>query len=279
MARVEQQKDARPLFRWLAGLTAPVFLITAFIAWFPGLVNLEEEPSFFMGAIMAWGAVVFTSIAATGKLKRIDAEQRGRQHKLFAAASRYAAGEMTLEEYGTITQRLLEGGGEWRRLALEGKKLEACKLYKEETGRSLNPTWIRRLPIPSGVVVQRAFTTLVSSIAKYVCVLATVKMRGLQDHWWRFQRSAAQLLRQPDVLTVSCSICDSVVPDWKQRNGGARLRLIVPSYHWALSWLVGPADMKRWARRWRIPPAICINANSQRLDNPTRVGFDANLLR
>jgi ribosomal protein L7/L12 len=31
----------------------------------------------------------------------------------------------------------LEEGGEWKRLALEGKKLEACKLYKQEMGFSL----------------------------------------------------------------------------------------------------------------------------------------------
>jgi hypothetical protein len=60
-----------------------------------------------------------------------------RERQLISAAPRYTVGELTLEEYGTITRELLEEGGKWRQLALEGKKLEACKLYKQEMGVSL----------------------------------------------------------------------------------------------------------------------------------------------
>jgi hypothetical protein len=82
-------------------------------------------------------ALVAGQIALTGKPPEAGNQRSSRHQQLITAAHRYAAGEITLENYGTITRELLEEGGEWRRRALEGNKLEACKLYKQEMGVSL----------------------------------------------------------------------------------------------------------------------------------------------
>ena len=82
-------------------------------------------------------ALVAGRIALTGRPPEAGNAPSARRQKLISAAYRYAAGDLTLEEYGVMTRKLLEGGGQWQQLAREGKKLEACKHYKEEMGVSL----------------------------------------------------------------------------------------------------------------------------------------------
>jgi hypothetical protein len=71
--------EARPIIRWLAGFSAPIFVITALITAFPRLVGNHAQPSYPLAALLLWGGALFVTIAATGKLKRLFSlrEQRG----------------------------------------------------------------------------------------------------------------------------------------------------------------------------------------------------------
>ena len=103
MASDLKQPKARPVFRWLAGLTCPVFAIMAVVIAFPGVVGFAEKPSYFFAMIMLWGALVFGPIAATGRVDGIHNDQM----RLLLAAKKYVSGKITLEEYGAETKRLL----------------------------------------------------------------------------------------------------------------------------------------------------------------------------
>jgi hypothetical protein len=104
MSSKERQPDARPVFRWLAALTCPVFVLMAIITAFPQLVG-EGKSSFLLAALFAWGAVFFGSIAATGKYET-DGKQR---HQLLLAAKKHVDGQTTLEEYSARTKEILDG--------------------------------------------------------------------------------------------------------------------------------------------------------------------------
>ena len=92
------------MFRWLAGLTCSVFVLMAIMTAFPQFVGWEGKSSFLLAALFAWGAVVFGSIAATGRF-----EAGGKQRlQLLLAARKYVDGQMTLEEYGSRTKEILD---------------------------------------------------------------------------------------------------------------------------------------------------------------------------
>ena len=100
----EKQPDARPVFRWLAGLTCPVFLLMAVITAYPPLVGWDDESNLFIAVVFFWGAIFFGSIAATGKF-----ETGGKQRlQLFLAAKKYVDGQITLEEYGSRTKEIYD---------------------------------------------------------------------------------------------------------------------------------------------------------------------------
>ena len=100
MSSKEEQPDARPVFRWLAGFTCPVFVLMTIMQ----LVGWEGKSSFLLAALFAWGAVFFGSIAATGK-----SGTGGKQRlQLLSAARKYVDGQMTLEEYGSRTKEILD---------------------------------------------------------------------------------------------------------------------------------------------------------------------------
>ena len=104
MNEAPKQPAARPVFRWLAALTCPVFVVMAIVSAF-GVLDENKKPDFWHATLFAWGAIFFGSVAATGKF-----ETGVRQRlQLLVAAKKYADGEMSLEEYGSRTREILGG--------------------------------------------------------------------------------------------------------------------------------------------------------------------------
>jgi len=98
------KQAARPIFRWLAAITTPVFVVMAVVSLF-GILDANGKPDVFATALFAWGAVMFGSIAATGRFET----SATRPLQLFAAAKKYADDEITLEEYGSRTKDIMQG--------------------------------------------------------------------------------------------------------------------------------------------------------------------------
>ena len=98
-----RKQPARAIFRWLAGFSCLVFVLVAITSAFPGLLGFNDEPSFAMALSLLSGAVCLASIAASGRLPS-GAKQRFQLHLL---ATRYASGNMTLDEYGATTKEIL----------------------------------------------------------------------------------------------------------------------------------------------------------------------------
>jgi hypothetical protein len=98
------KRDARPVFRWLAGLTCPVFLVMAVLIAFPQLIGWGDKPNYLFAALFIWGAYFFGTVAATGRW-----DDSGRKRAaLEIAAKKYLAREITLDEYGSQTKQILE---------------------------------------------------------------------------------------------------------------------------------------------------------------------------
>lgn len=106
MSGNEPKIDARPVFRWLAGLSALACLLTAIFLAFPDVLGQQEDPSIAMAVFMLWATAMFAVIAYTGALPKGQATQR----QLLLAANKYVSGQMSLEEYGSFTKELLENG-------------------------------------------------------------------------------------------------------------------------------------------------------------------------
>ena len=92
MNETPKQPPARPIFRWLAAITSPVFVVMAVVS-----------ADLWSTLLFTWGAIFFGSIAATGKFET-GSKQR---LQLFIAAKKYADDEITLEEYGSRTKELM----------------------------------------------------------------------------------------------------------------------------------------------------------------------------
>ncbi len=99
-----KQAAARPIFRWLAAITIPVFVVMAVVSVF-GILDANGKPDVFSTVLFAWGAVMFGSIAATGKFETSATKPL----QLFVAAKKYADDEITLEEYGSRTKDIMQG--------------------------------------------------------------------------------------------------------------------------------------------------------------------------
>ena len=99
-----KKRDARPVFRWLAGFTCPVFLVMFVACAFP-TVGFADKPEYFSAVLFFWGALFFGTVAATG---RFDTGWN-KQFQLAIAAKKYAEGEITLDEYGSQTKQILGG--------------------------------------------------------------------------------------------------------------------------------------------------------------------------
>jgi hypothetical protein len=104
MNETPKQPAARPIFRWLAAITIPVFVVMAVVSAF-GIPDANGKPDFVSAVLFAWGAIFFGSIAATGQFKT-----GGNQRiQLVIAAKKYADDEITLEEYGSRTKHIVKG--------------------------------------------------------------------------------------------------------------------------------------------------------------------------
>lgn len=97
------QPAARPIFRWLAAIATPVFVVMAFVALF-GILDANGKPDVFMTMFFTYGAGMFGSIAATGRFE----SSVTKPFQLFAAAKKYADGETSLEEYGARTKEIMQ---------------------------------------------------------------------------------------------------------------------------------------------------------------------------
>ena len=104
MSNDEKKSDARPVFRWLAGLSGLACLLMVPVVAFPGAFSMDDEPSFLMALFFLWVAMMFGTVTFTGSLPK----GRKAQMKLYLAAKRYASEQMSLEEYGSFTKKLLD---------------------------------------------------------------------------------------------------------------------------------------------------------------------------
>ena len=104
MSETTKQPAARPIFRCLAAITIPVFVVMAVVSAL-GILDPNGKPDFVSTGLFAWGAMFFGSIAATGTFETA-AKQR---LQLFIAAKKYADDEITLEEYGSRAKDIMKG--------------------------------------------------------------------------------------------------------------------------------------------------------------------------
>jgi hypothetical protein len=63
----ESKSNARSVFRWLAGISCPFFLVAAVLTAFPNMMGGNNKPSFGLAALLLWGSALFGSIATRGK--------------------------------------------------------------------------------------------------------------------------------------------------------------------------------------------------------------------
>ena len=99
MKKAAKRSKARPIFRWLAGLTCLVYLLPMIFG---------ETMSIFDSLFVWVPFIIFGAIAVTGYLPGgRDAQDKV---QLTAAAQEYAAGQMTLEEYGSVTKDIISSG-------------------------------------------------------------------------------------------------------------------------------------------------------------------------
>ena len=101
---MNKKPAVRPIFRWVAALTIPVFVVMAVVSAF-GIQDANGKPDIFSTALFAWGAVFFGSIAATGKFDTAGKKQL----QLFVAAKKYTADEISLDDYGSRTKEIMQG--------------------------------------------------------------------------------------------------------------------------------------------------------------------------
>lgn len=99
-----QQVPARPIFRVLAAISIPVFVVMAVVSMF-GILDANGKPDVFMTILFTYAAGMFVSIAATGRFE----SSVTKPIQLFAAAKKYAEDEITLEEYGSRTKDIIQG--------------------------------------------------------------------------------------------------------------------------------------------------------------------------
>lgn len=102
MNEKSKKAAARLVFRWLASITVPVFVVMAAVCMF-GI--LDGHPDIFMTFAFTYGAVMFASIAWTGRFEFSITKLI----LLIAAAKKFADDQITLEEYGSRTRELMQG--------------------------------------------------------------------------------------------------------------------------------------------------------------------------
>jgi len=94
MEEQPNKTGTRLVFRWLAGLSCPFFVLAAIATAFPQVFGGNGQPSILLAALLFWGGVLFASIAATGKLRQETTESRSGEQ--VAQPDREQAGELSI---------------------------------------------------------------------------------------------------------------------------------------------------------------------------------------
>ena len=102
MATPTKKPKTRPP-RWLNNLLNAFLVILAAYFAFPQLFGSNDEPSYDMVVVSLCFAVA--SVAANYGRKSED--RRSKEQELVHAATEFAAGKITLEEYGSQTKKIL----------------------------------------------------------------------------------------------------------------------------------------------------------------------------
>jgi uncharacterized membrane protein len=104
MAISTNNPNSRPVIRWLNHLTCPFLVITAAVMAFPQLIGSKDEPAYSL-------AIAFLALAVVlgiAPYARESENRRSKEEELVRAATEFAAGNITLEEYGTQTKKILD---------------------------------------------------------------------------------------------------------------------------------------------------------------------------
>ena len=98
-----KKPNSRPVFRWLSHLTCPVMVIIAVVMAFPRVIGSNDDPTYALAVVFLSLAVMFGALLYGDRLERA----RSKQVRIFLAANEYAAGNITLEEYGSQTKEIM----------------------------------------------------------------------------------------------------------------------------------------------------------------------------
>ena len=99
-----KRTNSHPVFRWLSHLACPVMVIIAVVMAFPGVIGSNDDPSYTEAVVFLALAVVIGTARYGDRLERA----RSKRVQVFIAANEYAAGNITLEEYGSQTKEILK---------------------------------------------------------------------------------------------------------------------------------------------------------------------------
>lgn len=128
MTNSNKQLDVRPIFRYLAGISCPAFVVVPVFAAFPQLFGRDNDPDWFGALLYVWGALFFATIA----LKRRNEPITKQRQLLLVAARKFVAGTIMLEKFGARTKGILgsESGGRHplaNDVSLDVEDLQCCE--------------------------------------------------------------------------------------------------------------------------------------------------------
>lgn len=95
-----KKPNSRLVFRWLSHLTCPVMVIIAVVMAFPRVIGSNVDPDYALAVAFLAFAVMFGAQQYGDRLDRA----RSKEVQIFLDANEYAAGNITLEEYGSQTK-------------------------------------------------------------------------------------------------------------------------------------------------------------------------------
>ena len=95
--------NSHPAIQWLSQFTCPALVIVAAVMAFPWLIGSKDDPAYPLAAAILFSAVVVGIRDYAGGFGRHTSERR----RIVLAANEYAAGTITLEEYGSQTKEIL----------------------------------------------------------------------------------------------------------------------------------------------------------------------------
>lgn len=89
-------------------MKCPVLVITAVVMAFPGLIGSTDDPTYALTVVfLALAVVVGIDEYGDGFPGRSSKRSPSKESQIVLAARKYAAGTLTLEEYGSYTKEIL----------------------------------------------------------------------------------------------------------------------------------------------------------------------------